>query len=215
MKKNILIVVLIVALGYTTWLAFGGHNSQPKDTPKAATTLTPNHLAPSSAIHPIPTPLMARDEWQKYRSAREKALQDTPALQAEYQDILKGMDAQQGKLDAAMLKADPKLGPVLAKLNALKAQHSTSPQNKTAGNTPAPSLTPNDWQELRTARNQAIQSDSEFNLTSKKLIDRMRALEDKLDATMIKTDPSLIPVIAKFEAGRRPGPALVNASPNK
>jgi len=64
------------------------------------------------------------------------------------------------------------------------------------------SITPDEWQELRAARNAAIQANPDLIAENKKLLERMRALQDKVDALMIKTDPSIAPIIAKFEANR-------------
>jgi hypothetical protein len=64
------------------------------------------------------------------------------------------------------------------------------------------SLTPNDMQELRAARSAALQKDPNLQTDGLKIMERMRAFEDKLDAAMVKSDPTLAPLVAKFEAGR-------------
>jgi hypothetical protein len=73
-------------------------------------------------------------------------------------------------------------------------------------------ITPEEWQELRAARAAAIKANPSFIAENAKLLARMRALEDKLDAAMIKADPTITPVIAKFEANRpRPGAPTTTA----
>jgi hypothetical protein len=63
-------------------------------------------------------------------------------------------------------------------------------------------ITPEEWQELRAARNAALQANPDLITEHNKLLERMRALEDKVDAAMIKADPTITPLIAKFESNR-------------
>ena len=124
MKK---VLSLIVVLGLTAsliWIGVERYGFHKKTSSKALfTSQGSNPNAPALNRLP-PLALMASDEWQKYRAARESALHADPALQAEYKDILQKIDTQQTGLDAAMLKADPKLTSVVAKLVALHNQHS-------------------------------------------------------------------------------------------
>jgi hypothetical protein len=73
-------------------------------------------------------------------------------------------------------------------------------------------ITPDEWQELRTARSEALKSNPDLVAANKKLMDRMRALEDKIDAAMVKADPTIAPIIAKFETNR-PHPGVPVGSP--
>jgi|HubBroStandDraft_1064217.scaffolds.fasta_scaffold581016_1 hypothetical protein len=79
---------------------------------------------------------------------------------------------------------------------------STPPPGTPAAGANQPTLTPQEWQELRAARAAALQANPNLLAENQKLIARMRALQDKLDAVMIKADPTLAPIIAKFEGGR-------------
>ena len=108
---------------------------------------------------------------------------------------------------------------VVAKLVAVHNQHSgrfAAPKPSATGKVvlapDAVTITAEDWQELRMARSQAIESNSDFSLESKQLADEMRAFEDKLDTAMMKADPGMAPLITKFEAGRRSQAMLVNSS---
>ena len=78
-------------------------------------------------------------------------------------------------------------------------------------------ISPDEWQELRTARSAALQANPDLIAENKKLMERMRTLENKVDAAMIKADPSLAPIIAKFEANRphpgTPAPSTTNSPP--
>ncbi len=207
MKKILALIVVVLLLGGAwAWVGierFGHPTQTPAPWAKAS------QASPAKAEAPVAPPapaLMRAANGQKYHSARQAALAAHPELQNEYKDILKTMDGQQAKLDAAMLKADPKLGPVMAKLQALRAQHSGAPRPAGAAGQPATAgpvtMTPEDWQELRSARNAAVAADADLKGSTTKIADKMRSLEDKLDDAMLKADPSLAPIIAKFEAGR-------------
>jgi len=65
--------------------------------------------------------------------------------------------------------------------------------------TSSTTLTPEEWQELRTARQAALKANPDFAAKAAQLSAKMRAFEEKLDAAMIKTDPKLAPILAKFE----------------
>jgi hypothetical protein len=100
------------------------------------------------------------------------------------------------------------------------AQQAEPTHNLPPGAPPAPAglsqiaITPNEWQELRAARSAAIQANPDLVAADKKLRERMRAFEDKVDAAMFKANPSIAPLIAKFEAGRqRPGMPAGSPSP--
>ena len=65
-------------------------------------------------------------EWQELRSTRDTTLQSNPDLAAEYKSLLAEMDQQQKDLDAAMIKADPKVAPIVAKLEQLRKKNSVN-----------------------------------------------------------------------------------------
>ena len=88
--------------------------------------------------------------------------------------------------------------------------HTTSP---TSGKATGITISPEEWQELRAARSTAMQTNPDLIAEDKKLSERMSALEDKLDAVMVKANPSIAPIIAKFEAGRRRPAMAANSRP--
>ena len=152
---------------------------------------------------------MTSREWVTFREAREKALRANPALQSEYRDILRRAESQEASLDAAMVKADPKMAPLVAQLTALRALNSapqTFPHPVVSGKSGQPpvsiNLSPADWQKIRTARAQAMQFNPEFSAEAKKQDEAKGMFEDKMDAAVLKADPQMAPLIAKFEAGR-------------
>ncbi len=62
-------------------------------------------------------------------------------------------------------------------------------------------MTPEEWQELRNARQAALKENPELATKAQELSAKMRAFQEKLDAAMLKSDPHLAPVLAKFEGG--------------
>jgi len=76
-------------------------------------------------------------------------------------------------------------------------------------------ITPAEWQELSAARTAAFQANPDLAAENRKLSEKMRALMDKINAAMVKADPTIGPIIAKLEANRpHPGaPASTLPSP--
>jgi hypothetical protein len=89
--------------------------------------------------------------------------------------------------------------------NAVAETTSAAPAVPPAAPLVAPSstLTPEEWQELRTARMVALKANPDFVTKSAQLSAKIRAFQEKLDAAMLKTDPKLAPVLAKFEGVHR------------
>jgi hypothetical protein len=120
-------------VGFAIVAAFGlgwvSHSEFRKQgiAPSSASTGSPMTSTPliSPGPHaPAPTqPFLSSSEWQRMRSAREAVLRDNPDLATEYKEIMDEMQAQQAKLDAAMIKADPKAAAIVAKLVALRQRN--------------------------------------------------------------------------------------------
>jgi hypothetical protein len=60
-------------------------------------------------------------------------------------------------------------------------------------------ITPQEQQELRVARTEALKANPKLIVDQDKLAERMQAFEEKLDAAMIKHDPTIAPLIAKLK----------------
>jgi len=73
-------------------------------------------------------------------------------------------------------------------------------------------ITPAEWQELSAARTAAFQANPDLLAENRKLSEKMRALMDKINAAMVKADPTIAPIIAKLEANR-PHPGTPASSP--
>ena len=74
-------------------------------------------------------------------------------------------------------------------------------------------FTSEELQELHAARSAAINAHPDLIADMEKLMGRMRALNDKIDAAMIKADPGIVPILAKVEANRNRQPPGVHPTP--
>ena len=73
-------------------------------------------------------------EWQRLNAARTAALKANPALMQKGAEISAKMHAFQQKLDAAIIKADPTIAPLLAKLALLRHPPAGAPPNASPSN---------------------------------------------------------------------------------
>jgi hypothetical protein len=136
-----LLFPVTIALG--AWPLAAQTTTSTTDTTTTTTSVAP---APAPAITPpAPSPMMERmlssltpDEKNELLNARTKAMADNPGLQTDEMGLVeKGMMLQSGnaspedrkafvtaaraykdKLQAAMIKADPNIQPILTKLEA-------------------------------------------------------------------------------------------------
>jgi hypothetical protein len=69
-------------------------------------------------------------DWQEYHQTRDQTLRQNPDLSAKYKTLLSDISKQEENLDAAMIKSDPTVAPILAKLAALRERN--TPQSVVA-----------------------------------------------------------------------------------
>lgn len=72
------------------------------------------------------TSVLVQSEWQEYRQAHDKVLHENQALASEYKGLLDEAKAQEKALEAAMVKIDPKIAPIIAKLQELRQRNSVA-----------------------------------------------------------------------------------------
>ncbi len=205
MKKVLWGLGIVAVIGSLIALARIKHGMVSHSSSPTATIKAPRPVAP-----PIPpSTVVTQSEWQQVSSAREGALQSNSDLALERKQVLDALEAQKAQFDAAMIKADPKVAPIVAKLNQLHGSNgapAASAQSPKTGSPPtaanAINFTPSEWQELSAARNAALQANPDLVADNKKLMDRMSAIQTELDAAVLKNDPSLAPTMAKIEAQR-------------
>ena len=67
--------------------------------------------------------MLTDEERQELQAAHDAALKADPDLEAEGKDLMDKMKAYHEKLDAAMIKADPNVAPIIAKMEAAHQHH--------------------------------------------------------------------------------------------
>jgi hypothetical protein len=132
-------------------------------------------------LHPAPLEMVMSKNWQEVRAARVLAFQNNPDLTSQYQQILKAMNDQRKKLDAAMIQANLKIAPLIAK--------------QQSGNT---ALTSTELRELLLTRQAAFKANPDLVAKSAQLSKKMNAFRSTFTANMIKTDPKVAPMLAKL-----------------
>ena len=108
MKRTLLVLTLGALLTCPTF-------AQP-----AGSTNAPSHQGPPPGGR---QGMLTDEEQQELHKAHDAALQANPDLAAEGKALTEKMEAFHKKLDAAMIKADPKVAPILAKLEAAHQHH--------------------------------------------------------------------------------------------
>jgi hypothetical protein len=130
MKTLAVIVITFCAALFVGWLLWGHHENGSSKSVIVAHAPATNAIPPLPSRPPAPASnLPLPSEWQELRSVRDTTLQNNPDLAAEYKSLLAEMDQQQKDLDAAMIKADAKVAPIVAKLEQLRKKNSV---NRTA-----------------------------------------------------------------------------------
>jgi hypothetical protein len=203
MKRVVSLLIVLVSLA----VLVSAGRSRLGSSRISSFVVVPKVLLDKAAPLPRPPSFLPNSQWQEYHSARKAALASNPALLAEYKEILQEMDGQQKKVDGAMVKANPKATEAVTKLEALRAHNGVSTSSSSSAVSP---MAVEDWKEIRAARTAAIQANPSLMAKSKKLLERMKALQSSLDAAMIKKDPSLSPIVKKFEG--RPASLAANSS---
>jgi len=126
MKKALVGLAIVGAFGLG-WMSHAEFGKAPVHTPISGgapkASMSPGNPAANSHAPVQHPPLISPDDWQQLRIARESVLRNNPDLAAEYKQIMDEMQAQQTKLDAAIIKADPKAAPIVAKLVALRQRN--------------------------------------------------------------------------------------------
>ena len=122
MKSSPVILIVLMVAASVIW-GFWSHQHRPvvatvspQRTPTPFVAATPRPFSPGGPVNP----------WQEYHEARQKTLADNPELAAEYQSLLTKIAQQEEKLNAAMIQADPKVAPIIAKLAAARQQSAPS-----------------------------------------------------------------------------------------
>ena len=114
---------VLFGLGWLGHAEFGNVSSSksPAAVVPVANARPTNAKAAPPAVPPAQRPSsITATEMQQLRAARQATIDGNPDLTAEYKQIKADLQAQQAKLDEAMIKADPKVAPTLAKLAEMR-----------------------------------------------------------------------------------------------
>jgi hypothetical protein len=152
--------------------------------------------------------------WHDYALARQKALQEDPELAAEYKQVQAEVDRQRKKLEAGIIRIDPKTAPIIAKYHAMREQpvsHAASLHPGMASSSAVTAITPAEWQELRSARDASLKRNPNLVEAGKPLDQKLRDFQRKIDVAVLKIDPSVAPIVALLED--IPGPAQTSTAP--
>ena len=201
MKKPAVIIICAIAacaVGFGIWTTH-------KESSKTALANSSSNPATGVGVKPAsPPPTSSTSikpgDWQEFHSDRETALKADPELASEYKALLTEMDKQQKDLESAMIKADPKVAPVIAKLELMRKPGAATPVGSPTDK-PKPALTQDDFTPLRTARIAALKANPDFDAKAIQLAAKLRTFQQKVTAAMIKADPKVAPVVAKLEGG--------------
>jgi hypothetical protein len=153
---------------------------------------------------------VAATDLRKYQVEQRNILKDDANLTIQYKKLRGAMEEQQQALNEALIAADPK---VVAAMVKMQAMHKAENQSPSSGSVPAARgapLTVEDLKEIQAARQMALQKHPDFARKSVALAQKMTALQETLDAEMIKHDPSTAAVISRLKA--RPAPLVADRS---
>jgi len=106
MKKVLALVALSLGLG-------GLARAQSAAATNSIALSSPPHVAPGQPVNPN---AITPAELQELQLARRKAFQANPDLQKEAVALVEKMHAFQHKLDQEILQVDPKVAPVVTKI---------------------------------------------------------------------------------------------------
>jgi hypothetical protein len=114
MKSLLLLSVLSLCLTGPV-LAQSDDTSDAPTTTDSSTTHRHHHGKGGAGL--------TKAEWQELKAARDSALQANPDLKTEEAQLRQEKKAHRQKMHDAMIKADPNVEPILAKLKAADRHH--------------------------------------------------------------------------------------------
>ena len=183
-----------------------------------------------------PMTALSPEEKTKVKAAHDKAIQQDPTLEQKMKDARQAMENARQEMHAAMIKVDPTVEPILAKMMPPKwgGRHE-------GGGAPAPNQSPgvgakpwhqggqsgehgkgmenlneSERQKLMSLREtvkqdpavQAAHEALKSAATPEAREQEQQKLRDAMHAAMIKADPSIEPILEKMHPGAPPQPSL-------
>lgn len=126
MKRFTLLFITGLSLAGTTWAQQATPASQPTPSPGA----TPAETAPN---------MITSDEARELHEARSAAIRVHPELIADMQKLMDRRRDLEARINAAMIKADPGVAPIIAKIEAKYHRQSSGAPDGPSPSTPPPS----------------------------------------------------------------------------
>lgn len=134
---------------------------------------------------------LSEAEWTEYRFERLTVVRTNPDLAAASEALKADTKKQAQAVEAAMVKTDPSVAPLLVKLAALLDGNWYAPAESDV-------LSFADWQKIRAARAAALQANPDLVSAQKALKDKKEALDAKVDAALVKADPGLAGLVDRM-----------------
>ena len=125
--RYILILITVLCLAITvTYVAWKLHKSAVSPTSITSRQATNAHTLHASTTFPPPPPpnKILGEDWSQLKAVRDATLKNNPKLASEFNELVAEMNEQQKELDAAMIKADPKVADILIKVEKMRKQTS-------------------------------------------------------------------------------------------
>ncbi len=170
--KRALVQRMILLLAVLLPISFCSAQIVITPNPHASSYLFLAGQLPRAVISPLTT-----EESGKFQQVYNAALRGNSALDTEGDALSARMDSYRKELTAAMVKADPKVAPMLAA---------------------SENLTTTQSDEIHQAQSEAMQADPNLQSQWDDLTKKMTAHQQAIDAAMLKSDPSVAPILAKL-----------------
>jgi hypothetical protein len=173
--------------------------------------------------------LLTPEEKAKVKAAHDKAIQQNPVLEQKMKEAKQAIEVARKEMHAAMIKVDPSVEPILAKMMPPKwgekhAEGSASGVNQAPGGIGKPwnqggpggdhgkgmaNLSESERQQLRSVREQVKQDPAvvaaheavKNAATPEAREEAQNTLRDAMHAAMVKADPSIEPILEKMRPG--------------
>lgn len=129
---------------------------------------------PRAVISPLTS-----EEREKFNQVYDAVLQGNATLDAEGDTLSAQMNAYRKELIAAMAKANPQVAPLLERSSGTPLTHAQS-------------------DEIRKNQAETMQADPNLQTEWDDLKKKMTAHRQDIDAAMVKLDPTIAPILAKF-----------------
>jgi hypothetical protein len=128
--------LLVLALGGLLTVPAFAQGAAPNQVISTTEGTTPSSTPGDGKPHGHHRDGLTREEREKLHAAHDAALKANPDLDAEGKDLMAKMEAHEKNVEAAMVKADPSIAPLLAKADKDRMHHHGGPGGQDGGTPP-------------------------------------------------------------------------------